>query len=322
MKYVCLRTLEQYENLKEYFLVELPKVDSFRRNILPTDRYRYIKDSLNDKMTEGYIAFAAFISQEFESFSIPFQSSEPMTQLLYPEMCKFLIGLLQKFIRKKIISADDSENVSIDVTKKENHKKLQLIEIGTKPQLLLTDSAFFADEKSTSFRASCLSFYVTAVNYLQEHLPFNVLTLKYAQYFHPQKRNNVGATSAVSNLALKFTRVVGNKLDNVFEVNGKNTPETVCDMIRHQWMTYQNEDIPDSYFRLEENTKNTSGRIQYSYWEHALECYHLTTNTTSVSSQYKRVDHYWRNVNNIVDSKGSKKYTVILSWPFILLKPR
>ena len=123
MKYVCLRTLEQYENLKEYFLVELPKVDSFRRNILPTDRYRYIKDSLNDKMTEGYIAFAAFISQEFESFSIPFQSSEPMTQLLYPEMCKFLICLLQKFIRKKIISADDSENVSIDVTKKENHKK-------------------------------------------------------------------------------------------------------------------------------------------------------------------------------------------------------
>ena len=211
MKYVCLRTLEQYENLKEYFLVELPKVDSFRRNILPTDRYRYIKDSLNDKMTEGYIAFAAFISQEFESFSIPFQSSEPMTQLLYPEMCKFLIGLLQKFIRKKIISADDSENVSIDVTKKENHKKLQLIEIGTKPQLLLTDSAFFTDEKSTSFRPSCLSFYVTAVNYLQELLPSNVLTLKYAQYFHSQKRNKVGATSTVSNLALKFTRVVGNK---------------------------------------------------------------------------------------------------------------
>ena len=124
MKYVCLRTLEQYENLKEYFLVKLPKEDSFRRNILPTDRYRYIRDSLNDKTTEGYIAFAAFVSQEFESFLIPFQSSEPMIHLLYPEMCKFLTGLLQKFIRKKILSADDSENVSIDVMKKEYHKKL------------------------------------------------------------------------------------------------------------------------------------------------------------------------------------------------------
>ena len=50
--------------------------------------------------------------------------------------------------------------------------------------------------------------------------------LKYVQYFHPQKRNN-GATSAVSNLALKFTRIIGNKLNNVFEVNGKNTPEAV-----------------------------------------------------------------------------------------------
>ena len=175
-----------------------------------------IRDSLNDKTTEGYIAFAAFVSQEFELLLIPFQSSEPMIHLLFPEMCKFLTGLLQKFIRKKILSADDSENVSIDVTKKENHKKLQLIEIGTKPQLLLTDSAFFTDEKSTSFRPSCLSFYVNAVNYLQELLPSNVLTLKYAQYFHSQKRNKVGATSAVSNLALKFTRVVGNKRNNVF----------------------------------------------------------------------------------------------------------
>ena len=80
-------------------------------------------------------------------------------------------------------------------------------------------------------------------------------------------------------------------------------------MIRHQWMTYQNEDIPDSYFGLEENNKSTSWRIQYSYWEHALECCRLTTNTTSVSSQYKRVDHYWRNVNNILGSKGRTNYT-------------
>ena len=87
-----------------------------------------------------YIVFAAFVSQEFESLLIPFQSSEPMIHLLYPEMCKFLTGLLQKLIWKKILSADDSQNVSIDVTKKEHHKKLQLIEFCTKPRLLLTDS--------------------------------------------------------------------------------------------------------------------------------------------------------------------------------------
>ena len=63
-----------------------------------------------------------------------------MIHLLYPEMWKFLTGLLQKFIRKKILFANDSENVSIDVTKKENNKKFQLIDIGTKTRLLLTDS--------------------------------------------------------------------------------------------------------------------------------------------------------------------------------------
>ena len=107
---------------------------------LPADRFRYIRDSLNGKTTMEYIVFAAFVSQEFESLLIPFQSSEPMIHLLYPEMCKFLTGLLQKLIWKKILSADDSQNVSIDVTKKEHHKKRQLIEFCTKPRLLLTDS--------------------------------------------------------------------------------------------------------------------------------------------------------------------------------------
>ena len=107
---------------------------------MPADRFRYIRDSLNGKTTMEYIVFAAFVSQEFESLLIPFQSSEPMIHLLYPEMCKFLTGLLQKLIWKKILSADDSQNVSIDVTKKEHHKKRQLIEFCTKPRLLLTDS--------------------------------------------------------------------------------------------------------------------------------------------------------------------------------------
>ena len=44
MKYVALRCLEQWSNLREYFLNCLPKQKSFRSEISRTQRYVRIKD--------------------------------------------------------------------------------------------------------------------------------------------------------------------------------------------------------------------------------------------------------------------------------------
>ena len=115
MKYVAVRILEQYDNIKEYFLKFLPKEKNFKYNIKHTERYKRIENALKDPLTEGYIAFCAFSAGDFESFLLPFQINEPKIHLLYPAMCKLISNLMNKFIRKRFLSVIYPDNKSIDV---------------------------------------------------------------------------------------------------------------------------------------------------------------------------------------------------------------
>ena len=59
MKKVAVRVLEQYPNLKKYFLEFLPRAKGFRK-LSKTDRYKRIAKALNDPLSEFYVAFCAF----------------------------------------------------------------------------------------------------------------------------------------------------------------------------------------------------------------------------------------------------------------------
>lgn len=52
MKYVALRCLEQWVNLKEYFLNFLPKQKNFKSEVSRTQRYARIKVALEEPLTE------------------------------------------------------------------------------------------------------------------------------------------------------------------------------------------------------------------------------------------------------------------------------
>ena len=68
MKDVCVCVLEQWKNLKEYFLKFLPKNKAFKKIIAPTSRSKRIKPALESAFTEPYIAFCAFTTHDFEVF--------------------------------------------------------------------------------------------------------------------------------------------------------------------------------------------------------------------------------------------------------------
>ena len=63
------------ENLKEYFLKFIPKDKTFKQRIAPASRYKGIKTALESALTEPYIAFCAFTTQDFEAFLVPFQNN-------------------------------------------------------------------------------------------------------------------------------------------------------------------------------------------------------------------------------------------------------
>ena len=68
-----------------------------------------------------------------------------MIHQLFPSMCK-LLNDNQNLSRKKYYP-DLEYNIYIDVSKKENLKPWNLIDIGTMAKLMFTNSTFFPDEK-------------------------------------------------------------------------------------------------------------------------------------------------------------------------------
>lgn len=101
---VLVRIIEQIDNLCEYFLKELPKQKSFKgkNGVGNTDRYKRIKDYLNNKSLLPFMAFVVFICQDFRRFLVPLQTKAPMIHLLYPMQRKLIQSLLKKFIKPDV----------------------------------------------------------------------------------------------------------------------------------------------------------------------------------------------------------------------------
>ena len=246
----------------------------------------------------------AFVAQDFEAFLVPFQSKDPMIHLLYPAMLSLLYGLQRKFIRgAKLSSGDLSENIRINANAEKNVKPLHVIDVGTKAKTMFAQN-LISDEGQEKFRKGCLKFFQVSVSYLQQKLPFDVNLLKNAQFLNPVKRKAGGATSAISNLALKVTSVLENVLGSVFQMESK---DSVVDAIRNQWHFFQNEEIPEECYFNQQAEKSTSSRHQESYWARAQDECGLDSTPTS-SSCFIRIDHFWRRIGNLVDEFGAKKY--------------
>ena len=214
MKYVAVRVLDQLKNLKQYFLKFLLQEKNFR-SIAKTDRYKRIENGLKDPLLEAYLGFVAFTANIYERFLLPFQSAEPKIHILYPSMCRLISELMSKFLRKRALSTNDSDNLLIDIHKQENLKPVKCIEIGTKAKRVLgtfSDLPGTESETKKGFLKSCLAFYMKSTGYLLDHLPLNSSVLKNCRFLNPERRNESGALNGISNLCMKVAGAVEQNL--------------------------------------------------------------------------------------------------------------
>ena len=189
--------------------------------------------------------------------------------------------------------------------KKETNKPLSLTEVGTKAKLLLND-AFLSTSENNTFRSLCLRFYVSALTYLKDNLPFDVAVIKHAHYLHPGKRDLPGSLSDISNLSLKVTTILTKCLLNVFEVSSLTSCENVCDLIRHHWEQYQLGSIPQEWY-IESKTDSPSRPENSSgYWNVALSQCGLQPAERPVAFKY--IDFYWSKVCALRCDDGNLKY--------------
>ena len=103
-----------------------------------------------------------------------------------------------KIYQEKKLFSDLESNIYIDVSKKENLKPLNLIEIGTKAKLMSTNSTFFPDEKQTKFTKDCLKFCVAARKCCHPMLLKIMNCITFYKYPNSILNNNTYSISIIS----------------------------------------------------------------------------------------------------------------------------
>ena len=97
---VLIKLLDQYQNLKTYFLQTLPSEKGFnyKNGVGNSDRYKSIKKALTNKKLQAIMAAVAYIAQDFKAFVVPLQAAKPMIPVLYFKFRRLLQDLLLKFL--------------------------------------------------------------------------------------------------------------------------------------------------------------------------------------------------------------------------------
>lgn len=112
LKKALTRIVDQWSNLKDYFLDFLPKQKNFAKDVESTKRYQNIRKHLLSNLSLMYMHFAIHITDIFEGYLTLLQSSKPIIHILYSAIGDLLFGVMTNFV--KSASLIDSNKVKKD----------------------------------------------------------------------------------------------------------------------------------------------------------------------------------------------------------------
>lgn len=175
LRKVLQKIIDQWDNLKEYFLKFLPTTTGFKRYVETTQRYQSIRKLLTSKTSVLYMSFAVYVAEMLNSFLVLFQSSEPLVHVLYPAIGDIFFKIMTNFIKqRKLMNSEnemkDAKQLSVvDVRDKHNLKSLHDMDFGHKAsyQIGLIESETNLDVVKTEFKMC----YQTLMEYLTSKLP-------------------------------------------------------------------------------------------------------------------------------------------------------
>ena len=300
---VLVRIIEQFDNLYEYFINQVPLLKHFKQDIKDTARYQRIKKNLTSKTTLAYMSFVVYIAHDFKKFIVPFQTREPMIHMLHIKMLKMLQDILLKFVDgKHVMNANKTALLPVatllelDVRNNLIHKPV--CDIGTKAKSLI--HKIDAVEKR-EFERNANKVLVVCAHNLLKKLPIDEQVIYDARFLHPLYRQRKNALNGVNRLTLEVAKVLGKQIMQVyFKVNSEIDEFQLCDIIQREFTEYQTEIIPPSFYVDED--KSVSGRKQVSYWEYAYDLAGIIelNAVTEEGPKYTRIEKYWLKVYNII----------------------
>ena len=229
---------------------------------------------MENKTFVPYIAFIAFIANNFEIFLKAFQSMESRFHIVYREMSKLLTSLMSKFIKSKLLRRDDSNNaksvsdlLTFNVKDTKNFKPLKLIDIGTKAKCLFPESLDITNTEK-KFRHNCVEAYQAFVSHLRLKLPWESTILRNAIFLDSAKKGDKSSLNAITNLTKEVCKPLERVLRKIFPTC--STTDEVCGQTRNEWRMCQIRLLTETSYSNEAN-ETTQGRCQILYWENAFE---------------------------------------------------
>ena len=116
---VLVKLIEQFDNLKEYFLTTVKSLPGFKgkTGISSTIRYKRIKEYLTDKRVFIIMHFVASVAQDFQVFMKLLQTRSPMIHILHSKCMELIHTLLQRFMKQEKIMKSNDENKPIGANK-------------------------------------------------------------------------------------------------------------------------------------------------------------------------------------------------------------
>lgn len=212
LKKALKRIVEQWLNLKEYFLIYLPKQKNFAKDIETTKRYQNIRKHLTSNLSLMYMHFAIHIADIFEGYLTLLQSSKPIIHILYSAIGDLLFDIMSNFV--KPASLTDSKKVrkdaqalgAVDVQQTLNLLSIHKIDFGkgARREIGNQEATTNLDELKTEFKLC----YQEMTLYLQKNLPYKQKVLKDLQYIHKSNRLKEEAVPAIRHLATKIAHVL------------------------------------------------------------------------------------------------------------------
>ncbi|CAH0556455.1 unnamed protein product [Brassicogethes aeneus] len=216
-------------------------------------------------------------------FLIRFQSTEPRIHLLYCSWTELLCTFMSKFIKKSELTDDhkaDAKAMSgIDVNQNKNHIDVNQLKIGVNAKRLFTSSNIDG-QTEYKMRTDFKKCYVKFTDYLSKKLPLDSTLLKDLQYINPapEFRSSSKAGPAFQRIALNIGACMEANLVHCFHLKSNLSVNSFADLIKGQFIKYQNETIPESW-----------------YYD-------------KVAEKYKSIDHYWTKVLTFRNAEGAIKY--------------
>ena len=150
-----------------------------------------------------------------------------------------------------------------------------------------------------NFIKTATAFLSASAKHFVSKLALDNTVLRDAPHFQPSFRQCQFLPSVISRLAMVCANVFGEEqMRKIFRLKQGATKFDLWDTIKLECHEYQTENIPQSYYTVQEQPER--GRNQTSYWKSAYEVTFIDLGDASFKEEnLKRIDQYWYKVYDV-----------------------